>query len=129
MDYTDPIPPVQIPRGYGGVAIFWKKDFDHIISIESDNQRIKCIELLTERPTLIICVYMPCNGESDSYHSFVECIEQLQELIYTYQGTHEIIIGGDFNENALVKNNSKRSNCFHNFISENDLTTKTTEHT
>ena len=38
---------------------------------------------------------MPCNGETDSYHSFVECIEQLQELIYTYQGTHEIIIGAN----------------------------------
>ena len=48
VDYTDPIPPVQIPRGYGGVAIFWKKDIDHIVnSIENGNQRIKCIELLT----------------------------------------------------------------------------------
>ena len=131
VDYTDHlIPPIQIPRGYGGVAIFWKKDIDHIVnSLEIGNQRIICIELLTERPTLVICVYMPCNGETDSYHSHVECIEQLQEIIYTYQGTHEIIIGGDFNENAVVNNNSKRSSCFHTFIRENDLMTRNTEHT
>ena len=130
VDYTDPIPPIQIPRGYGGVAIFWKKDIDHIVnSLEIGNQRIICIELLAERPTLVICVYMPCNGETDSYHSYVECIEQLQEIIYTYQGTHEIIIGGDFNENAVVNNNSKRSSCFHTFIRENDLMTRNTEHT
>ena len=72
---------------------------------------------------------MPCNGETDNYHSFVECTEQLQELTYTYQGTHDIIIGGDFNENALVKNSLKRSICFHIFLNENDIVTRYTDHT
>lgn len=69
---------------------------------------------------------MPCNGEKDNYYSFVECIEQLQELIHTYQETHEIIIGGDFNENALTKTKTKRSICLHQFISDNELTTRST---
>lgn len=73
VDHYDPIPPIQIPRGYGGVAIFWKNDIDHIVNdTERGNQCIKCIELLTEKPTLIINVYMPCNGEKDNYYSFVE---------------------------------------------------------
>lgn len=130
VDQYDPIPPVQIPRGYGGVAIFWKTELEHLVNdLDSGNQRIKCIELLTEKPTLIVNVYMPCNGEKDNYYSFVECIEQLQELINTFQRTHEILIGGDFNENAVNKTNSKRSTSFHQFIKDNDLMTRITEHT
>lgn len=80
VDQYDPFPPIQVLRGQGD-AVF----------------------LL-----LIGCVYMPCNGKKDNYHPYIECIEQLQDIIYTYQGTHKIIIGGDFNENVLVKNNTKR---------------------
>ena len=62
MDQYDPIPPIQLPRGYGGVAIFWKKDIDYLVNdLEIGSQRIKCIELQTEKPMLIISVYMPCN--------------------------------------------------------------------
>lgn len=130
VDFYDPIPPIQIPRGYGGVAIFWKKYIDYIVNdLELGNERIKCIEVCLEKPILIACVYMPCNGEKDSYHAYVECIEQIQELIHTYQNTHDIIIGGDFNENAIVKSNTKRSLCFHQFLTENKLATKDSGHT
>ena len=38
VEYTDPKPPIQIPGGYGGDAIFWKKnDIDHRLKV----QRIK----------------------------------------------------------------------------------------
>ena len=38
VDYHDPISPGQIPRGYGGVAIFWKKNIDHLVnSLENGN--------------------------------------------------------------------------------------------
>lgn len=130
VDFYDPIPPIQIPRGYGGVAIFWNRKIDHLIKdLDIGKERIKCIEICTNRPLLIICVYMPCNGEKDSYHSFVDCIEQLQEIIFSYQNTHDIIIGGDFNENANINCGSKRSNCFHKFLVENNLVTKETKHT
>ena len=50
MDQYDPIPPIQLPRGYGGVAIFWKKDIDYLVNdLEIGSQRIKCIELQTEK--------------------------------------------------------------------------------
>lgn len=125
VDFYDPIPPIQIPRGYGGVAILWNKSIDHLVNdLELGNERIKCIELNTKNRLLIVCVYMPCNGEKDSYHAYVDCIDQLNELILSFQNTHDIIIGGDFNENALVNNGSKRSQTFHTFLSENDLVTK-----
>ena len=31
VDTGDPILPVQMPRGYGGTAILWKKQIDHVI--------------------------------------------------------------------------------------------------
>ncbi|MEW8548792.1 MAG: endonuclease/exonuclease/phosphatase family protein, partial [Candidatus Thiodiazotropha sp.] len=130
VDFFHPIPPIQIPRGYGGVAILWNKTIDHLVNdLDLGNERIKCIELYTKSPLLIVCVYMPCNGEKDSYHAYVDCIEQIHELILRFQSTHDIIIGGDFNENALEKNGSKRSQIFHTFLKENDLVTKDIGHT
>ena len=130
VDSQNPIPPIQIPRGYGGVAIFWKKNIDHVVNdLDIGNERIKCIELNLEKPILIVNVYMPCNGDKDNFHSYVECIEQLQEIILSFQNTHDIVIGGDFNENAVLKSNSKRSTCFHRFLEENKLVTKDVGHT
>ena len=72
---------------------------------------------------------MPCNGDKSSYQMFVETIEQLQEIVFTFQNTHEAIIGGDFNKNAISKSDTKRNICFHRFLDENHLVTKETEHT
>ena len=76
-----------------GLPFFGKKEIDHLV-LDRDigNERIKCIVLVTKQPILVICVYLPCDGQRDNYLSFVETVEQLQE----------IIIGGDFNENAVV---------------------------
>jgi hypothetical protein len=32
VDSNDPISPYQLPRGYGGVAILWRKDLDSYIT-------------------------------------------------------------------------------------------------
>ena len=72
---------------------------DHLITdIDIGNERIKCIKFETDQPLLIVCVYLPCDGEKDNYHTFVETIEQLQEIITTFHTTHGILIGGDFND-------------------------------
>jgi hypothetical protein len=45
VDSNDPIPPIQMPRGYGGVAILWKKELDSLItSLKIGNERIQCVE-------------------------------------------------------------------------------------
>jgi hypothetical protein len=31
VDINDPLLPVSLPRGYGGVAILWKKAIDHLV--------------------------------------------------------------------------------------------------
>ena len=40
------------------------------------NERIKSIKLDTKQPLSFVCVYLPCNGEKESYHTFVKTIEQ-----------------------------------------------------
>lgn len=60
VDFYDLIPPVQIPRVYGGIATLWKKDIDHIVNdLDIGNEQIKCIELSLEKPILLVNVYMP----------------------------------------------------------------------
>ena len=36
--------------------------------------------------------------------------------MFSYQNTHDIIIEGDFNENAMLKSNLKHNICLHNFF-------------
>jgi hypothetical protein len=36
--------------------------------------------------------------ENDRYEEYSECIDQIFEIIQKYQNSHEIVIGGDFNE-------------------------------
>ena len=46
VDTGDPILPVQMPRGYGGVGVLWKKEIDHLIQVQQDGgNRIQCIEV------------------------------------------------------------------------------------
>jgi hypothetical protein len=62
----DPLLPVSLPRGYGGVAILWKKPIDYLVrTLPDGSEKIQCIELEgAKRNVIIICVYMPANGSS-----------------------------------------------------------------
>ncbi|CAC5405238.1 unnamed protein product [Mytilus coruscus] len=52
------------------------------------------------------------------------CIDQLNEIVQKYKGTHEIVIGGDFNEDIVKEtNNSKRKIALLEFMKECKLTT------
>ncbi|VDI21674.1 Hypothetical predicted protein [Mytilus galloprovincialis] len=55
VDTNDPLPPIQMPRGYGGVAILWRKELDHLIStVKAGNSRIQCIEIKELNGTKLI---------------------------------------------------------------------------
>jgi hypothetical protein len=44
---SDPLQPIQMPRGYGGTGILWKKELDHLINvIDIGNERIQCVEFM-----------------------------------------------------------------------------------
>jgi exonuclease III len=55
-----------MPRGYGGVAIIWRKDIDHIIRpLEDGSEKIQCVEISGDKDTqlLLISVYLPAKGK------------------------------------------------------------------
>lgn len=63
MDTGNPILPVQMPRGYGGVAALWRKDLDHlVVKLPDGGNRIQCIAIQGKKPLLLVSVYMPCKG-------------------------------------------------------------------
>ncbi|VDI31296.1 Hypothetical predicted protein [Mytilus galloprovincialis] len=125
VDSKDPIPPTHMPRGHGSVAIMWKKQLDsYITQLPDGNDCIQCIEFSGAEPLLIISVYLPCKGSSDSNEEFQECIDLLHEIYSKFKDTHNILLGGDLNENASQFSNSKRSKHLQEFMKEHNLLTK-----
>ena len=94
VDTGDPILPVQMPRGYGGTAILWKKDIDHLVKAIPDGcNRIQCVQIKGTEPLLLISVYMPCKGIGDNSTEFMEVVDQLTDIMERYSATHKMIIG------------------------------------
>lgn len=129
VDSTDPILPVQMPRGYGGVAILWKKNIDHLVSVLPDGgNRIQCVTIRAEKLLLLVSIYMPCKGVTDNHEAFADCLDQLNEILLKYGDTHSILLGGDFNED-LAHGSARRSNSLKEFLTEHSLITKATDKT
>ena len=130
VDTNDPILPVQMPPGYGGVAVLWKKDIDHLVKVCSEGgNRIQCVELNGEDRLLIISVDMPCKGLTDNIEDFRDCVDQLNEIVNKCKPTHKIIIGGDINEELKAAAKGRRGQYFRDFIEDNDLELNVTKAT
>ena len=83
--------------------------------------RIQCVEIKGPEPILLVSAYMPCNGMQGCVDEFEDTLDQLSEITAKYS-SHQIIIGGDFNEDIIEPNkNSKRLQLLQNFLSENKL--------
>ena len=79
VDSDNPIPPTKFPRGYGEVAVLWKRELDTFIRTVPDGcHRIQCIELTLENPILLICVYMPT--KQYGFEEFSDCFDQIHEI-------------------------------------------------
>ena len=118
VDNSNPISPVQKPRGYGGVGILWKQSLDNRVNVLPDgNERIQCVELTTnERPLLIVSVYLPSKGRSSNIDEYRECVDQLHEIISKFRDTHIITIGGDLNEDIHTELPSERTKYLRTFL-------------
>ena len=108
VDLNDPIQPVQLPRGHGGVAILWNKKLDKFItSLPDGGERIQCIQFKDQHyPVLIVSAYFPTGGVN-SDDQYMDCLVQLEEILNKYLDSHEILIGGDLNLD-LTKNCSNK---------------------
>ena len=122
VDTGDPILPVQMTRGYGGVALMWKRTIDHLVRVLPDGgNRIQCVELLTQQPAVVISAYMPCKGLHDNVDEFQDSLAQLQEIIQKFKSSHFILLGGDFNECLTSQKATKRLTSIRKFLAENQL--------
>ena len=112
---------IFMPRGYGGVAILWKKDIDHMIKpIDLGSERIQCVKIKESCNSniLLTSVYLPAKGSKNHLAEYQEAIDQLYELHQKYNETHKIIIGGDINENLNEPTNTQRNLYRWDFIDE-----------
>jgi len=124
VDTYDPIAPYLMPRGHGGVAIMWKKTMDNFITpLTVGNERIQCVELSGKKNVILISVYLPCKGSDNHLTKLKECIDLLHEIMETYKNSHQIVIGGDFNENIINGTNSQRRQYITDFMSDHRLAT------
>ena len=86
VDINDPIAAIQMPRGYGGTAIVWKKQLDSLITpLKVVSERIQGIEVEGGRSLIILSVYMPCKGTLNHVLEFNDCIDQLHEIYNTFE--------------------------------------------
>lgn len=125
VDDKDPLQPIQMPQGYGGTGILWKKELDHLINvIDIGNERIQCVEFMgSSHKLLLVSVYMPCKVPQNHVLEFQECVDILYEITQTYGTSHVIVFGGDFNENIINASNNQRSRYILEFMEENNFTT------
>jgi exonuclease III len=110
-----------MPRGYGGVAILWKKDIDNMIKpIDLGSERIQCVEIKENCNSniLLIAVYLPVKESTNHLAEYQEAINQLYELHQKYDETNNSIIGGDINEDWNEPRSTKRNLYMRDFIKE-----------
>ena len=124
VDINDPLLPISMPRGYGGVAVIWKNEIDHLVRpIQDGSEKIQAVEIQGKAGDrlLLISVYMSAKGSKNHQIEYHDCVDQLYELYQKYSDSHTIIIGGDMNEDLYNPISNKRNQYLLNFIRETQL--------
>ena len=78
---------------------------------------------------LLISVYMPCRWITDNYTEFKDTLDQLSVILSQYAPTHQIVIGGDLNEDITLTANGARAQYLREFVEEHELKTQPTKPT
>ncbi|CAG2245623.1 unnamed protein product [Mytilus edulis] len=97
-DNDDPDFNISMKRGYGGVAIIWKKEInENIKELIDGGNRIQAIHIQQgDKPICLINVYMPSDSKNADIE-YKDTLAQIDEMIEKYKDTHEIIVCGDMN--------------------------------
>jgi exonuclease III len=97
-------------RGYGGVAIYWRKDINHAIQVQQDgNNRITVITIHAQPKSIcLINAYLPSeNKEADEQYK--DTLEQISEIIQNFKDTHNMLICGDMNTSLHRDNRTRKT--------------------
>lgn len=136
-DDDSPISHKHKPKGVAGVAILWRKEFDHAIQTLPDgSSRLNIIQVNTcDRPLILINTYMPAEGSHDKEANFSSILDEIYEITEKYSADNTIIWAGDMNASIRDRprptRNDKLLSVFYNqsgFNSEIAKTTKQTYH-
>ena len=92
--------------------------------MEHGENRIVVLELRSDPPVCICNVYMPCRnskGNSRSDDSYQNCLDQIEEVLHTYQKSHIVIIMGDFNASLAASRDSIQDRQLKAMVASNSL--------
>ena len=112
-------------RPFGGVAICWSPDLNHLITPISNckHKRVIAVEMKQHnRDILFICVYMPFFNTSKRDQCILETLDALSmiELLIEDHPNHEIIIRGDLN--TELRGNSPFDSLWSELMTKNSFT-------
>ena len=128
VDTDDPLLPTQKPRGYGGVAILYRKNMAFKIKkqVHGDN-RIIVIAIQSSPPLCICNVYMSSRnskGNSKADDSYQNSLDQLEEILNTYTKIHAVMLLGDFNASLKQRKGNNQDLQLSSFVDRNSLVYK-----
>ena len=125
VDEDDPLPPCQKPRGYGGIAILYRKNMDFRCKKQTHgDNRIAVLEVQSDPPLIICNVYMPARnskGNSKAEDSYRSSLDQLEEILSIYKKSHAVFILGDFNASLQTRKGNGQDLQLSSFVRNNDL--------
>ena len=113
------MPPTQKPRGYGGVSILYRKNMSYKIKkLPLGDCRVVVVEVASSPPLCICNVYMPSQNtkgdrEGDGYRA---CLDQVGEIILTYNKTHAVLVIGDLNASLTMRKGNQQDIQLKQFV-------------
>ena len=84
------------------------------------------MELKGEEPLLLVSVYMPCRGLSENIEDYSDCLDQLSEIVAKYNGSHNMVLEGDINEDMVLRDQTVRAQLLKSFVKDSLLDTNHT---
>ena len=120
VDDSDPISPLQRPRGKGGVATMWRSSISrNVTKLPDGSERVCVLRCDTEEgPVSIVNVYMPCRGYSSSEQMFNEILDEVREIVIKYSIDSRVILLGDMNASLHRSQSLSRNKKFALLLEE-----------
>ena len=124
VDDENPLPPIQKPRGYGGVAILYSRRISNCVKkLPAGGHRVVAIEVATTPPLCVCCLYMPSRNtknilDKDNYQHI---LDQIEDILNIFSKTHAVIVLGDLNASLCQRKNNMQDTLLRNFVHSNDL--------
>ncbi|CAC5403356.1 unnamed protein product [Mytilus coruscus] len=109
-------------RGFGGTAVFWRKDIDRVVRFTSDgNDRIVVLTSnISNNPLCLIGVYMPSHNKHGD-ELYIDIHSQIEKIIEKYHHIgYQVMLCGDMNA-SLFRDDRPRDKRFKCFIENNGL--------